>query len=102
MPNPLQLEAAHISPEEAATIKFKRGEGCMGCDLKGYKGRRAVHEILVFDNNFRNMIHQKKSLDEMRTYAEANGMQSLRIAAMTLLRNGITTIDEMVDIVHGL
>jgi type IV pilus assembly protein PilB len=101
-PNDNELEAAHISHEEAAEIKFMKGAGCMNCDLKGYKGRRAVHEILVFDNKFRNMIHQKKSLDEMRTYAESNGMQSLREAAMTLLRNGITTIDEMVDIVHGL
>jgi len=100
-PSQSQLEAAHITPEEAAEIKFMRGEGCMGCDLKGYKGRRAVHEILVFDNTLRNMIHQKKSFEEMRKYAESNGMQSLRNAALTLLKNGITTVDEMIDIVHG-
>ncbi|MCL2224054.1 MAG: Flp pilus assembly complex ATPase component TadA [Defluviitaleaceae bacterium] len=102
-PTQNELESAHISNEEAKEINFKRGAGCMGCDLKGYKGRRAVHEILVFDNKFRNMIHDKKSVDEMRNYAETHGgMQSLRNAAMTLLKNGITTIEEMVDIVHGL
>jgi type II secretory ATPase GspE/PulE/Tfp pilus assembly ATPase PilB-like protein len=47
------------------------------------------------------MIHQKKSFEEMRIYAEANGMQPLREAAMRLVRDGITTVDEMVDIVHG-
>jgi type IV pilus assembly protein PilB len=97
-----ELEAAQISPEEAKTIDFKKGVGCMGCDLKAYKGRRAVHEILVFDNNLRNMIHQKKSVEEMRKYAISNGMQSLKQAAMSLLKNGITTVDELIDIVHGL
>jgi hypothetical protein len=96
------LEAAHISPEEAKNITFKRGVGCMGCDLKGYKGRRAVHEILVFDNKFRNMVHANKSVEEMRNYAIENGMQSLKEAAMKLLKDGITTIDELIEIVHGL
>ena len=103
VPSQLQLESAKITPEEAAGITFKRGEGCMGCDLKGYKGRRAVHEILVFDNTFRNMIHDKKTVEEMRSYAETHGgMQSLKNATLSLLKAGITTIDEMIDIVHGL
>jgi type IV pilus assembly protein PilB len=74
----------------------------MGCDLKGYKGRRAVHEILVFDNTLRNMINKKATTDEMREYAVKSGMQSLREAALQLLRDGITTIEEVIDIVHGI
>jgi type IV pilus assembly protein PilB len=101
-PETKQLESAGISPEEAATIDFKRGEGCMGCDLKGYKGRRAVHEILVFDNPLRSMIHAGKAPDEMKAYAVSSGMRTLKDAAMTLLRNGVTTIDEVIDIVHGI
>jgi type IV pilus assembly protein PilB len=101
-PEERELEAADISKEAAKSIAFKRGQGCMGCDLKGYKGRRAVHEILVFDNKFRNMITQGKSVEEMREYAVKNGMQSLKQAAMSLLKDGITTIDEMIDIVHGI
>jgi len=101
-PEESQLEAADISPEIAKTIKFKRGEGCMACDLKGYKGRRAVHEVLVFDNEFRSLVHANASVDEMRKSAVKNGMRPLKDAAMTLLRDGITTIDEVIDIVHGL
>ncbi|MCL2049248.1 MAG: Flp pilus assembly complex ATPase component TadA [Defluviitaleaceae bacterium] len=101
-PTPAQLESAGITPEMAAEIDFKKGEGCMTCDLKGYKGRRAVHEILIFDNKLRGMIHEGKPPDEMKKYAVSNGMKTLKDSAMTLLRNGITTIDEVVDIVHGL
>ncbi|MDR0272673.1 MAG: Flp pilus assembly complex ATPase component TadA [Clostridiales bacterium] len=101
-PDPTMIEAAGISPEEAKEINFRMGQGCMGCDLKGYKGRRAVHEILVFDNKLRNMINANKSVEEMREYAISAGMKSLKEAAMTLLRDGITTVDELVDIVHGI
>lgn len=101
-PEESQLAAAGISLEEAREISFKKGEGCMACDLKGYKGRRAVHEILVFDNNFRVLVHANKSVEEMKKYAVSNGMQTLKQAAMQLLKDGITTIDEVVDIVHGL
>lgn len=96
------IEAADISPEEAREIVFKRGEGCMACDLKGYKGRRAVHEVLVFDNKFRSLIHANKTVEEMREHAVAHGMKPLREAAMQLLKDGITTIEELIDIVHGL
>lgn len=102
VPEDAVLEAAHISPEEAKNITFKRGEGCMACDLKGYKGRRAVHEILVFDSKFRAMVSSGKSIEELRDYAVANGMIPLKDAAMRLLKDGITTVDELVDIVHGL
>jgi type IV pilus assembly protein PilB len=101
-PSSTQLEAAGISPEEAQTIEFKKGEGCMGCDLKGYKGRRAVHEILVFDNRLRSLIHAGKPPDELKDHAVTAGMRTLKEAAMTLLKNGITTIDEVIDIVHGI
>jgi type IV pilus assembly protein PilB len=101
-PEATLLEAADISEEEAKNIDFKRGEGCMGCDLKGYKGRRAVHEILVFDNKFRNLVHANSTVEVMKDYAVKNGMKTLKEAAMTLLRDGITTIDEVIDIVHGL
>jgi type IV pilus assembly protein PilB len=96
MPEEAQLAAAHISAEEAAAISFKRGEGCMGCDLKGYKGRRAVHEILVFDNTLRTMINKQAPVTELREYAISAGMQSLRVAATKLVRDGITTIDELI------
>ncbi|MCL1883234.1 MAG: Flp pilus assembly complex ATPase component TadA [Defluviitaleaceae bacterium] len=99
-PSESLIAAAAISPEEAATITFQKGKGCMSCDLKGYKGRRAVHEILIFDNKLKALIHANKSVDEMREYAQQNGMQSLRQAAVNLLREGITTLEEVVKIVH--
>lgn len=101
-PEESQIEAAHIDPDEAREITFRRGQGCMACDLKGYKGRRAVHEVLVFDSKFRALVHANASVEEMRKHAVEHGMKPLKEAAMTLLRDGITTIDEVIDIVHGL
>jgi len=102
MPEKAQLDAAHISPQDAAKIDFQRGKGCMACGHKGYRGRRAVHEVLIFNHAFRALVHANASVEVMRECAVKDGMQTLQEAAMVLLKAGITSVDEIIDIVHGL
>jgi type IV pilus assembly protein PilB len=100
-PSPKELEMAHISPEEAEGINFKKGAGCPACDFIGFKGRMAVHEILVLNQNLRHMIHASENLEDIREYAQNAGMVPIRDSALELLKKGVTSISEMIDIVHG-
>jgi type IV pilus assembly protein PilB len=75
-------------------IMFKKPVGCSYCSNTGYRGRIAVHEILMFDNTLRAMITEGASIDNIRTYAIRNGMRTVGVEASRLLIEGITSVEE--------
>mgnify|MGYP000923702118 FL=1 len=75
--------------------KLRRGKGCHICNNTGYKGRMAVHEILLIDFKLRNMITARASNEEIFEYAKQQGMTTLRQAAIDLVLNGTTTVEEL-------
>ncbi len=77
---------------------FYRGTGCGACANTGYKGRIAVIEILMMDSTIREMIHNGDPLDNIRQYAAANGMSSIRNECISLIEDGITTLSELVKL----
>ncbi len=94
---PITLEKLGLTKEEIATVKFYRPVGCLHC-LKGYKGRTAVHEVLYFTREIRQLIMEAgSSINEeaLRNLAIQQGMQTLRQSALELLKKGITTIEEL-------
>ncbi|MDI6766815.1 MAG: GspE/PulE family protein [Bacteroidota bacterium] len=94
---PITLEKLGLTKEEIATVKIYRPVGCLHC-LKGYKGRTAVHEILYFTREIRQLIMEAgSSINEeaLRNLAIQQGMQTLRQSAIELLKRGITTIEEV-------
>lgn len=100
-PSAAELEMAGISPEEAETKTFYKGAGCSTCGESGYKGRIAVHEVLIVDHGFRDLVHQNVPVSEMYEYALKKGMVSLRESAMKVVDSGRTTLQELADITHG-
>jgi type IV pilus assembly protein PilB len=89
------LNALNIPQHEAAEIQFRRGQGCRTCHGRGYLGRMAVYEVLVLDGIIRRLIMSGASEDELQAAGEANGMMSLRDAALKAVVAGITTPEEM-------
>lgn len=74
------------------------GEGCAYCNNSGYKGRVAVHEILVIDRTVRDMIVQGKTPDAIRDYAiSQQKMQDLCTGCIALLDKGLTSIHEVIS-----
>lgn len=74
----------------------KRGAGCARCGGTGYRGRIALHEILLVDRNVRAMIAQGGTAAEMEAYArEEQGMKTLREKGVELIRQGVTTPEEL-------
>lgn len=81
--------------------KVKRGRGCARCSNTGYRGRIAVHEILVIDATLRRMISAHASQEEMIAYArEKQQMRTLRENGRKLVEKGITTPEELLKITY--
>lgn len=93
-PGTEELDIAGIRPEVAATFRFRRGQGCTHCRQTGYKGRQAIAEVLPLNDELRDLIISRANTSRLRQAARAHGMQSLREAAMSLVKQGKTTLQE--------
>jgi type IV pilus assembly protein PilB len=85
-----------MTPEEAATKKFYYGRGCERCNNTGYKGRMGIYELLVMNDELRELITKEVSLDVFRDVARKHGMRTLRENGLQSIHAGLTTIDEVV------
>ncbi len=73
-----------------------RARGCEFCNNTGYKGRTAVLEILVVNNDLKKLIAQRAHDVEIEEYAVEHGMRTLDKACIEHIKNGVTSIDEFV------
>ena len=76
--------------------KFFRGRGCEVCNNTGYKGRVGLFELMIMNDELREMVMENASIDELRKTAQSYGMVSLREAGMNFAFEGTTTLDEVV------
>lgn len=89
-----ELEAlAGVTPPP--TAKPVRGKGCGSCRGTGYKGRRAVAEVLCLDDTLRELIASRASIRQIKDYARSEGTHLLRDAALEMVWRSETTIEEV-------
>ena len=69
--------------------------GCERCGGTGYKGRYAIHELLVVDDEIRHAIVAGKSATEIKEIARRKGMKTLREDGLYKALQGITTLEEV-------
>ncbi|HCS75752.1 MAG TPA: hypothetical protein DIW17_18010 [Clostridiales bacterium] len=79
-----------------------RGEGCSVCNRTGYKGRTAIHEIMLMTREIRELVDLHESIDNIRSAAAKYGTITLKDSCSELVRNGITTKDEMLKVTYSL
>jgi general secretion pathway protein E len=94
-PASAELARVNLSRAGVAGYKFKQGKGCGDCRGTGYKGRRAIAEILTLNDEIREMIIDKRPIRHVKEAARLNGTRTLREAALELVKNGETTLDEI-------
>ncbi len=94
---PPALEEIGFSKEEAGRMKVYKGQGCDFCNDTGYKGRIALYEIMPISEKLRRMILDGASTDEIRKEAIKEGTSSLRMSGLKKIKEGITTIDEVMN-----
>lgn len=73
--------------------------GCEECDLTGYKGRIGIYEMLVLDQAIRSAVRAGGRNDEIRTLARQNGMKLMQEYAFDQMREGLTTMEEILRVV---
>jgi type IV pilus assembly protein PilB len=82
--------------EQMAGKRVFRGRGCEVCNNTGYKGRVGLFELMIMNDQLRDMVMNNSSIDEMRKVAQSYGMVTLREAGMNFAFEGTTTLDEVV------
>lgn len=94
-PDASLLEESHLSDQEIDSIQFKHGQGCGHCRGTGYKGRMAIAELLVMDDEIREVIVTRQPVRKLKAIAEEKGFIPLRQAAIEAVREGKTTLEEI-------
>src|SRR3990172_5024024 len=85
-----------FSEEEAKTFKCFHGKGCATCGGTGYKGRIALYEVMALTDNLKELVLNGASSAELKRGAIKEGMKSLRMSGITKIKEGVTTIEEVV------
>ena len=93
-----QLIDIGIPPEETDAVKPMRGQGCRTCNSTGYKGRIAVYEIMIANDELKEFILNGASTLELKREAIRQGMKSLRMSALSKFREGGTSMEEVVRV----
>jgi len=96
---------AEISPDFLQKIGFKEkakfytAQGCSYCNNTGFYGRIAILEVIMIDDEIRELVMRKKSIDDIKKYAvEKRSMRTLRDDAFLKVKDGLTSLDEALRI----
>ncbi|MGB6198643.1 MAG: ATPase, T2SS/T4P/T4SS family [Candidatus Acidiferrales bacterium] len=73
--------------------------GCRECDNTGYRGRVGIYELLVLNETIRELVRSEGRVDQIRDVARANGLLLMQEDALDKVREGITTLDEVLRVV---
>jgi type IV pilus assembly protein PilB len=95
-PSQEQLMEMELKPEDVAGKTFYYGKGCANCNNTGYRGRMGLYEIMIVDDDMRDMIVQHASTQVLRNEAKKRGMRTLRQCGLLAIYDGVTTIEEVV------
>ena len=87
-----------IGPE----IRLRRGGGCNNCDQTGYRGRVAVHEIMLLSRDIRTLIDRGATADELRAQAISDGTSTLQQNCRRLVLDGVTSFDEFMRATYSI
>ncbi len=99
--NPEVLVDVGIPAEEARHIKPMHGKGCDKCADTGYKGRIALYEVMPMGDELRDFVLNGASTAELKREAARIGMMSLRASGLMRLKEGITTVEEVLRVTTG-
>ncbi len=92
-PQPSDLRVAQLPLDTHG--QFFRSVGCAHCRGTGFRGRRAVSEILLMDDTLRDLIVSRASLIQIKSHARASGTRLLRESALAAVLRGESTLDEL-------
>jgi general secretion pathway protein E len=96
-PSPDVLDRLRVDPRRQ---RFERGRGCSRCGQTGYSGRVGIFEILPITPRFKESLHRGAPETEMKRAAAAAGVRFLLEDALDKVRQGLTTIEEVLRVIR--
>jgi len=87
-----------FAPDESKALSCYQGKGCMECNDTGYRGRVALYEVMPITEDIKDAILQGASVNEMKELGRKHGMKTLREAGLQKIREGMTTIPEIMRV----
>ncbi|MPY90538.1 MAG: type II secretion system protein GspE [Luteitalea sp.] len=90
------LRSLGFGAEEVATLTPVSGTGCVRCHQSGYRGRIGLFEVMCMTESVRELMLTRAPLHRLRAQAIHEGMQTLRQSGLQKVRDGLTTIEEVV------
>jgi general secretion pathway protein E len=81
--------------------RLYRAAGCGACNFTGYKGRTGIYELMGVDDELRKLIHDTAPERELREHAVRHGMTRLREDGMRWVREGATSLDEVLRVTRN-
>jgi type IV pilus assembly protein PilB len=96
-PTEEELMRLNLTPQDLGDRPLYRGRGCDYCNQSGYRGRMGLFEIMIMDDEIRELVMQDSSTQVLRAESRKRGMRTLREAGLLALFDGATTIDEVVQ-----
>jgi general secretion pathway protein E len=94
-PDRATLEESGIPLAVAADFHFRVGRGCKHCRGSGYRGRRAIGELLVLNDELREAIVARAPVRQLKELAIKSGSRFMRVSAIALVKQGLTTLEEV-------
>jgi len=95
-PSAEMLMELSLRPEDIRGKKFFYGAGCEKCNNLGFRGRCGLFELILIDDEIRDLVSSGASTDALRAHVRNRGVAGLRDAGLQALHAGVTTIEEVV------
>lgn len=90
-----------LSQDEIGTFKCYKGKGCPTCSGTGYKGRVALYEVMPAKDEIKEMILKGASSTELKKASIRLGMKTLRMSGLTKVKEGVTSVEEILRVTMG-
>lgn len=94
-PDAALLHESGLDAAAATSFRFRIGRGCRECRGSGFKGRKAIAELMILNDELRELITARASIRLIKEAARQSGTRFLRDAAISAVRNGETTLQEI-------
>jgi len=101
MPDQTELEFFELTPDQLENASFRRGKGCKNCQHTGYRGRKAVFELMMINSTIRDLAFRSEPAQNIRRQARLFGMKTLVEDATDKALAGITTLHEAYKLRSG-
>ncbi len=94
-PDATLLKESGLTEAQAASFRFRAGRGCRECRGSGYKGRKAIAELMILNDELRELITARAPVRQLKEAARTSGTRFLRDAALDAVKDGESTLEEI-------